>query len=88
MVHVPNFAFSEDYALLVDLLVRARKNAGMSQVELAAKLGRPQPFISYIERGERRIDVIEFYAIMKALNADPESAFSELVHKLPDQVRI
>lgn len=85
---MPKSVFTAHYALLLDLLTQARKDAGMSQVELAQKLGRPQPFISYIERGERRVDVIEFYAIMKALGADPERGFSELVRKLPARVEI
>lgn len=62
--------------------------AGVTQVELAARLGRPQPFISFVERGERRVDVIEFYAIMKALGADPELTFRELIGKLPDRLEI
>ena len=87
-MHVPNFAFSEDYALLVDLLVRTRKEAGVSQVELASRVGRSQPFVSYIERGERRVDVVEFYAIMKALGADPVKGFADLAQRLPDQIKI
>lgn len=85
---MPNFAFNKHYALVTGLLTRARKEAGISQVELARRLKRPQPFISYIERGERRVDVIEFYAIMKALGADPEEAFSDLIRKLPARVEI
>jgi transcriptional regulator with XRE-family HTH domain len=70
------------------MLIEVRTRAGVTQVELAARLGRPQPFISFVERGERRIDVIEFYAIMKALGVDPEGAFGELAAKLPDKLRI
>lgn len=44
------------------MLIEARTRAGVTQVELAARLGRHQPFISFVERGERRVDVIEFYA--------------------------
>jgi len=79
---------SEPYKLLLEMLIEARMRAGVTQVELAARLGRPQPFISFVERGERRIDVIEFYAIMKALGADPERAFHELIAKLPDRLEI
>jgi transcriptional regulator with XRE-family HTH domain len=85
---VTKSVFTSQYALLLDLLTKAREEAGISQVELGRRLGRPQPFISYIERGERRVDVIEFYAIMKALGVDPERAFSELVHQLPAKVEI
>ena len=70
------------------MLIEARTRAGVTQVELAARLGRPQPFISFVERGERRVDVIEFYAIMKALGMDPERAFHELIAKLPDRLEI
>jgi transcriptional regulator with XRE-family HTH domain len=87
-VHVPKSVFTESYALLLEMLVRTRKEAGLSQVQLARKLKRPQPFVSYIERGERRIDVVEFYAIMRALGVDPERAFSELVRRLPTKVEI
>jgi transcriptional regulator with XRE-family HTH domain len=70
------------------MLIEARTRAGVTQVELAGRLGRPQPFISFVERGERRVDVIEFYAIMKALDADPEEAFRELISKLPNRLQI
>lgn len=79
---------SEPYKLLLEMLIEARTRAGVTQVELAARLGRPQPFISFVERGERRVDVIEFYAIMKALGADPERAFRDLIAKLPDKLKI
>lgn len=79
---------SEPYKLLLEMLVEARTRVGVTQVELAARLGRPQPFISFVERGERRIDVIEFYAIMKALDVDPEAAFKNLIAALPNKLRI
>ncbi len=75
--------FTDAYAVLLETLVAARISAGVSQTELAQRLGRPQPFVSYIESGERRIDVIEFCVIMRALGADPEATFRDLVRKLP-----
>jgi transcriptional regulator with XRE-family HTH domain len=66
------------------MLIEARSNADLTQAELAKRIGRPQPFISLVERGERRIDVIQFYAIMKALGLDPEQAFRDLIAKLPE----
>jgi transcriptional regulator with XRE-family HTH domain len=79
---------SEPYKLLLEMLIEARTRAGLTQVELAARLGRPQPFISFVERGERRVDVIEFYAIMKAIGADPEEAFRDLISQLPAKLEI
>jgi transcriptional regulator with XRE-family HTH domain len=56
-----------------------RHAAGVRQQKLAAKLGRPQSFIAKYEGGERRIDVIEFIAIARALDADPVNLFRGFV---------
>lgn len=53
------------------MLVKARKQANISQVLLAEKLSRPQSFISKYERGERRLDVIEFEQVAIALGIEP-----------------
>ena len=52
-------------------LVEARKEAGISQQELARRLKRSQSFIAKIEVGERRIDVVEFIEIARALGREP-----------------
>ena len=70
---------SPEYARLIALLVAARHAADFRQQALAAKLGRPQSFIAKYEGGERRIDVIEFIAIARALGADPVRLFREFV---------
>jgi len=57
----------------------ARKNAGVTQAELARKLGRPQSFVSKIESGERRIDVIEFLQIAKHVGFDPYTLMQGLI---------
>ncbi len=45
---------------------------------LAKKLGRPQSFVSKFERGERRLDVIEFLEVAKALGVDPARIIADL----------
>ena len=70
---------SLEYDRLIDLLVAARHASGIRQQKLAAKLGKPQSFIAKYEGGERRIDVIEFIAIARALDADPIGLFREFV---------
>ena len=85
---MPKSVFSDAYRELLALLVETRKAAGITQVELAARLGRPQPFVSYLERGERRIDVIEFCAIARALGVEPGYLFQTLMVRLPDEISI
>ena len=64
-------AFTRKYARFRRLLADARRAKGVTQVELAKKLGRPQSFISKVEQGERRLDVIEFLEVARALKVDP-----------------
>jgi transcriptional regulator with XRE-family HTH domain len=59
------------YKKFRELLVGVRKAAGLTQAELSQKLNRPQSFVSKYERGERRMDVIEFGEVAKALGVDP-----------------
>jgi transcriptional regulator with XRE-family HTH domain len=47
------------------------------QVEVASRLRNTQTFVSKCERGERRIDVVEFVDYAEALGVDPEALFSE-----------
>lgn len=51
--------------------MRARKDAGITQQQLAAKLGQRQTFVSKVELGERRLDVVEFVKIGIAIGVDP-----------------
>jgi transcriptional regulator with XRE-family HTH domain len=60
------------------LLTEAREKAGLTQVELGERLGRPQTFVSKIERGVRSVDVIEFIEIAKAIGADPKTLIRKL----------
>ena len=51
--------------------MEARKAARLTQAELAARLERPQSFVSKYERGERRLDVVEFGEVARAIGLDP-----------------
>lgn len=51
------------------LLREKRLAAGKLQAELSAALGKPQSYISKIERGERRVDIIELRRICQALGS-------------------
>src|SRR3981189_3405946 len=62
---------SPDQAAFCQLMVRARKAAGLTQPLLARRLNKPQSFVAKYEGGERRLDVVEFIVIARALGADP-----------------
>lgn len=55
------------YQFLLGRLRQARQAAGMTQVELAARLGKRQAYVSRCELGERRLDVIELLEWADAL---------------------
>jgi transcriptional regulator with XRE-family HTH domain len=63
-----NPVYEETYALLCALLRAARKNAGFTQIELAEILREPQQYVSRVEKGERRLDVVELCAWCMALD--------------------
>jgi transcriptional regulator with XRE-family HTH domain len=66
---------------LCHLLARYRKTAGLTQTELATAIHRPQSFVSKVELGERRIDVIELIELLSALRADPVAFIAALTRK-------
>ncbi|PCG15923.1 MULTISPECIES: helix-turn-helix domain-containing protein [Sphingomonas] len=71
--------FTPDARQLARLLAQARRDAGITQVELARTLGKPQPFVSLIERGERRVDVVEFCEIARAIGWRPLDLFDRFL---------
>lgn len=66
------------YLRFRELLVTARKARGLSQDALAEKLGWVQTVVSKYERGERRLDVIEFLDVAEALGIDPHKVIRQL----------
>jgi transcriptional regulator with XRE-family HTH domain len=58
---------------LIAAIIAKRKEAGLTQVELAAKLKVYQSHIARLESGQRRVDVIELLDIADALNFDPHA---------------
>ncbi|MBN2970667.1 helix-turn-helix transcriptional regulator [Roseomonas aeriglobus] len=69
----------ERYRVLIASLIRTRTERGLSQQAVADLLGRHQQFVSRYETGERRLDVVEFVDIVRALGAEP----AELIKSVP-----
>jgi transcriptional regulator with XRE-family HTH domain len=62
---------SKGHRALISVIVATRRDAGLTQRELAERLKKPHSYISKIEAGERRVDVVEFTAIARALKVEP-----------------
>ena len=62
---------TRNYRLFLELLIKARKDAGVTQEQLAKRLNRPQSFVSKCENGERRLDVIELLQFLQSIGVDP-----------------
>ena len=70
---------SHRHRALCAMLAAARKAAGLSQNDLALRLKTSQTVIARIEIGERRIDVIEFIDLSRALKIDPREIVTQLM---------
>lgn len=73
---------SERHKALIDLLIQKREAAGLTQADLADRLGEYQSFVARLESGQRRIDVVEFLDLAEALGLDPAKAVAAL-RKMP-----
>jgi transcriptional regulator with XRE-family HTH domain len=75
---VKNILNTPRHRALVALLVKKRMSAGMTQADLAERIGEYQSFIARLESGQRRIDVVEFLEFAEVLGFDPSRAISAL----------
>lgn len=62
---MPRAIYSKDHNKIVEHLINARLEAGLSQVEVAEKLGKTQSYLSKIESGQRRFDVLQLKEFAK-----------------------
>lgn len=69
---------SREHRSLCATLAEARSQAGLTQRDLAARLKRPHSYVAKIEGGERRIDVVEFIELARALRIDPVKLLSRV----------
>ena len=76
---MPNTLRSARHLKLVHLLVEGRERAGLTQQQLAHRIGRYQSVVAAMEGGGRRIDFVEFLEIAEVLDID--------VYEVVDQVR-
>jgi transcriptional regulator with XRE-family HTH domain len=73
---------AEELVILGNVLAEARERHGIKQAELAAKLGLPASYLSKIENGTRRLDVIELIQIAQAMGADAAELIADVERAL------
>ncbi len=56
--------YTDEYAAVLRLLKTARTKSGVTQIELAERLGQTQSFVSKVERGDRRLDIVQLRSIL------------------------
>ena len=80
---MPKAIYRSEYDVFLTLLKRRRINSGLTQVQCSTSLGRPQSFMSDVERGVRRLDIIQIYDLCGVLGCD----VVELIKEFADEVR-
>jgi transcriptional regulator with XRE-family HTH domain len=72
---------TERHRLFRALLVEARKSRGLTQTEIARRLGKPPSYVAKYELGERRLDVLEFLDLCEAIGFDASTLLERLGKK-------
>jgi len=62
--------YSKEHKNIVEKLIKARREAGIDQVDVAKKLGKSQSYLSKIESGQRKIDVVQLKKFAKLYKKD------------------
>ena len=68
--------------MLIDWLVEQRKNAGLTQRQLAANIGAVRSLVGKVEKGERRLDPVELVRYCEAMQSDP-CQLIEIIRRVP-----
>lgn len=75
--------YTREYNAVTRVLKRVREEAEMTQVDLAEALGQSQSFVSKVERGERRLDIIQLRTLCETLGL----TLAEFVDQLEKEIR-
>lgn len=75
--------YQERYLVLINALIQARKEAGLTQTQVATILSKPQSYVAKVEGTDRKLDVVEFVELCEALHQDP-SKFIQYLKTTPN----
>jgi transcriptional regulator with XRE-family HTH domain len=76
---MPKTIFTGANQIVVEVLRQAREIAQLTQAEVGRRIERDQSHISLIEGSQRRLDLVEFIQLARALRRDPVELFEEIV---------
>lgn len=79
-------AFTRDYRILTAMLREMRRRAGMTQEDLAEKVGQTQSYISKWERGELRLDLVQVRELCVAMRTTLSAFATEYETRLADRL--
>ena len=79
---MPKTIFSGANQVVVEVLREARLAAGLTQADVGARIGKDQSHISLIEASQRRLDLVEFRGLAKAIGRDPVQLFAEICARI------
>jgi len=75
---------SPDYRAAIETIRQARTAQKLSQREIARRLGKPVSFVNKIELLERRLDIVEFVVLARALGLDPHQLLDRVLPALSE----
>lgn len=74
--------YQAKYSALIEQLITARRNAGLTQAEIAKILDKPQSYVAKIEGKDRKLDVVEFVELCETIGQEP-SELIKIIQRTP-----
>lgn len=81
---MPKTIYKPEHAVLLTLLKKHRKAASLTQVQCSKALGRPQSFMSDVESGTRRLDIVQLRDLCKVLGIGLTGLIAEFEGELQE----
>ncbi|WP_455808038.1 helix-turn-helix domain-containing protein [Pseudomonas koreensis] len=81
---MPKTIYKPEHTVLLTILKKHRKAAGLTQVQCSKALGRPQSFMSDVESGTRRLDIVQLRDLCKVLGVALQDLIAEFENSLPE----
>jgi transcriptional regulator with XRE-family HTH domain len=79
---MPAWVVHPSHRAVIDALIKARRAAGMTQRDVASKLGKPPSFVAKVESIERNLSILEYMAWTRVLGVDPGKILASAIKGL------